>query len=71
MLEPKSFGEADVVGVAVGEHDALDVVEAAADDGQFGDEVVPVAGEPGVDDGDALGGDDEVDGDDVVADAVE
>jgi hypothetical protein len=65
------FGEPDVVAVAVGQHDAAHVVERSTHAGELGDELVPVPGEARVDDGDALGGVDQVHGDDVVADAVQ
>ena len=45
------------------------IAEATAH--ELGDELVPLPGEAGVDDRDALGRVDEIDGDDVGADAVE
>ena len=67
----QALGEPDVVTVAVGEQDAADVVERATDGIQLAGEVGVHAGEAGVDEGDALGRDDQVGGDDVVADAVQ
>ena len=71
VVAAQSLGEADVVGVAVGEHDAADVVDRAAHRGQFGGEVAPVPREARVDERDAVGGVDQVHGDDVVADSVQ
>nr|WP_245241786.1 hypothetical protein [Streptomyces sp. NEAU-H3] len=71
MLDAEPLGETDVVRVAVREDEALDVVGGPADLAQLALEVVPVPGEPGVHERDALGGVDEVRGDDVVAEAVE
>jgi hypothetical protein len=71
VLAAEPLGEADVVGVAVGEHHAADVGERPAHRLEFVGELVPLPREAGVDDGDALGRVDEVDGHDVGADAVE
>lgn len=70
-LGAEALGEPDVVAVAVGEHDAADVVDGATDGIQLAGEVGVHAGQPGIDEGDALGRDDQVGGDDVVADAVQ
>ena len=70
VIAPQALGEAEMVAVAVREHDALDVVERAAHRRQLGAEIAPVTGQTGIDHGDPFGVDDEVRGDDVVADAV-
>ena len=49
-LAAESLGEAEVVAVAVGQHERPDVVERAAHRGQLAREVGPVAGHAGVDD---------------------
>lgn len=71
VLPPQPLGEADVVRVAVREDDAADLIDAPPHRLQLGEQVAPVAGEAGVDDGDALIRVDEVGRDDVVADAVQ
>ena len=58
VVQPRR--EPDVVGVAVGEHEGPDVIEGATDRGQLLLEQAAVAGEAGVDDGDAVVCDDEV-----------
>jgi hypothetical protein len=65
------FREPDVVGVPVGEDDSADVGEWSAEPPHFGEQVPPVPGQAGVDQGDAIVGVDQVGGDDVVADAVQ
>ena len=54
-----------------GEHDAADVRDRTAHAGQLSLQIVPVAGQSGVDDGDAVLVVDQVGRDDVVADAVQ
>lgn len=71
MLAAQALGEADVVGVAVGEHHAADVGERTTHRGELGGQLLPLPCEPRVDHGDALGSVDEIDRDDVGADAVE
>ncbi len=70
-LAAQPFRETDVVAVAVGQHESADVGQRSADHGELSLKVVPVPGQPGVDEGDALGQVDEIRGDDVVAEAVE
>jgi hypothetical protein len=71
VLATQPLGEADVVGVAVRQDDPGDVGRAEAERGELGEQLPAVAGQAGVDGGDALGRDDEVGGDDVVAEAVD
>ena len=54
-LGPGALGEADVVGVPVGQDDGPDVVQGATHRRQLGQQVRPVAGHPRVDDRDAAG----------------
>ena len=70
-LLTQPFGEADVIAVAVGEDETADVAERAADGLEFVSQVVPVPGQPGIDERDALGQIDQVRGDDVVAQSVQ
>ena len=60
-----------MIAVAVGEDDPADVAELASHRAELTQQVVPVPGQSGVDQGDALGGVDEVGRDDVIAEAVE
>jgi hypothetical protein len=60
-----------VIAVAVGQHDAFDVGDRSADGRELALQVLVVAGEAGVDEGESFVGDDEVHGDDVVADAAQ
>lgn len=71
VVAAQALGEAHVVGVAVGQHDAAHIVEGAAHCAQLGQELRPETGQAGVDERDALVGVDEVDGDDVGADAAQ
>ncbi len=71
VLAPQPLGEPGVVGVAVGEDDPAHLLQAAAEGLELADQVGPVAGQAGVDDGDALVGGDQVGGDGVVADPVQ
>lgn len=70
-LDARPLGEADVVAVAVGEHDAADVGELPPQSGELAPQPPVVACEPRVDDGDAVGLGDEVHRDHVVPDAVD
>ena len=70
-LFAQTLREAHVVAVAVGEDDATHVGRGAPHGGELPLKIAPVAGQPGVDERDALVGVDEVRGDDVVADAVQ
>ena len=71
VVAAKTLGESEVVAVAVGEHDAADVVDRASHPLQFALQIAPVSRQSRVDHGDPFGGVDEVGGDDVVADAVQ
>ncbi len=63
---PRQLREADVIGVAVGEDDCPDVLEAAAHRRELGREQPPQAGGAGVDDRDLAGVLDQVGIDDAV-----
>jgi len=65
-LASKAFGEADVVAVAVGQHQGSDVGDRPAHRRQLGREIRVVAGNAGVDDRDLAGILDEVAVDDAV-----
>lgn len=68
---PQAFREADVVAVTVSEDEPADVGERSAEDVQLAAQVVPVAGQTRVDEGDPLRQVDEIRGDDVVAQAMQ
>jgi hypothetical protein len=70
-VRPEPLGEADVIGVAVGQDERADVVERPAHGGQLLRQIGPVAGHPGVDDRDLAGLLDEIGIDVAVADAME
>ncbi len=70
-LSPKAFREADVIGVAVGDQQGADVGDGPTHSPQLRHELVPLAGDAGVDHGHATGVFDEVGSDDVVADPVQ
>jgi len=70
-LTAQSLGEADVVSVAVGEHQTADVGERATELGQLSLQVVPVTGQPRVDESDPLGQVDQIGGDDVVSESMQ
>ena len=70
-LRPGALGEADVVGVAVGQHDRPDVVEAPAHRGQLREQLRPVARHPRVDDRDGPGFLEEVGVDQAAAEPME
>ncbi len=67
----ESLGEADVVGVPVGQDDRPHVVERATHRGQLGRQVAPEAGQAGVDDRDLAALFDEVAVDEARAEPVE
>lgn len=71
MLGAQPFRDADVVAVAVGQHDAADVGDAAPRGRERLLQDPAIARKPRVDERDALVGDDGVHGDDVVADPEE
>ena len=52
-LATQPLGKADVVGVAVRQDDAANVIERPAHGGELGRQVAPIAGQAGVDDRDA------------------
>ena len=70
VVAAEPFGEADVIGIAVGQDQAADVAHRTAHGLQLGLEVTPLAGDAGVDQGQLAVLLDEVGRDDVVADAV-
>ena len=51
MVAPQSLRETDVVDVAMGQQDRRDIVERAAHGVELGCEILPEAGQTGVDDG--------------------
>jgi hypothetical protein len=70
-LPAQPLGEADVVGVPVRQDEATDVVEGAAHRGQLGRQVLPVAGQAGIDDRDLAALFDQVAVDDARAEPAE
>jgi hypothetical protein len=70
-LDAEPLGEADVVGVAVGQDHCPDVVERPAHCCELRREVAPETRQPGVDDRDLRAVGDEVGVDAAVAEAVE
>jgi hypothetical protein len=67
----ETIGEADVIGIAMGEDDSADVVERASHRPELGDELSPVTGQTGVDNGDLPRFLHEIDVDEVGTDAME
>ena len=49
MVATEPLGEADVIGIAVGQYHAADVGDRAAHLGELGQEIAPLAGHAGVD----------------------
>ena len=70
-LAMEARGESDVVGVAVRQDDRTDVVERPTHLGERVDELAPLSGQAGIDDGDLAGILDQVTVDDIRADLVE
>ena len=50
MVTPQALRETDMVDVAVGQQDRRDIVERAAHGVELGCEIVPQAGQTGIDD---------------------
>ena len=71
VVTAKTLGEADVIGVAVGQDQPANVAHGSAHCLQLGLEVAPLAGNAGIDQCHSAVFLDEVGRDDVVADAVE
>lgn len=71
VITPQPFGESNVIGIAVCQDDAFDVIECLPSRSEFSEQFTPMTGEACVDDSHPLASDDEVGGHYVVAYAVE